>query len=416
MMSHIITEVNSKICDISCVTFKSCEGKSIQVNKYFLFLYNAFYRSILDECTDEGIVFIFEGATLDDLTLLKEQIYQKHLQCSDHSQLSEDYQKKESTEEIKDLISREYVEDGKLEDNKNDVHSRLSEDHQKSEKNEGLSTSSIESDEDGKLQNVQDAPIVESIEFKESEENGKLQDKDKYKYKSSVESLTLKCPFKCDEGPDNNWTVDTLFAHIFSRHRSEVKNNFFVSINTFIDKLSSELSSKNCAFKCEKSRNSYADLRALRIHYYRCHADDPVICSKCGESFLNSLTYSSHKMLCHLDKKTCDLCNNGKIYKNIRVHMKERHGGRKFECKVEGCKIKFKTPADLRRHTIVVHKKEKPFVCDKCGIRMAQMANLKDHRMKVHGEKYLTFKEYKEIIRSGKHNFVPKESDIPRYM
>lgn len=235
------------------------------------------------------------------------------------------------------------------------------------------------------------------------------------KDKSCVDSVTLNCPFKCNEVPDSNWTVDTLFAHIFSRHRSEVKNNFFVSINTFIDKLSSELSSKNCAFKCEKSRNSYADLRALRIHYYRCHADDPVICSKCGESFLNSLTYSDHKMLCHLDKKTCDLCNNGKIYKNIRVHMKAVHGEKKFECKVEGCKIKFLTPGDRERHVKVVHKKEKPFVCDKCGLRMAQFFNLKEHRIKVHGKGILTFKDYKEMIRSGNHTFVPKESDIPDY-
>ena len=85
MMNHINTEVSSKICDPSCVTFKACDKKSIQVNKYFLFLYNEFYRSILDECMDEGIVFIFDQATLDDLTLLREQIYQKHLQCSDHS-------------------------------------------------------------------------------------------------------------------------------------------------------------------------------------------------------------------------------------------------------------------------------------------------------------------------------------------
>ena len=367
----------------ACVTFRTWDGRSIQVNKYFLFLYNEFYRNILNECMDEDIAFIFEGATLDDLTLLKEQIYQKHLHCGAHSQLSEDHQ---INEKIRDLNRRESDEDGKLEDKKNDVLDQ-----------------------------------IDSINDTESDEDGKLQDKDKEdkvcptEDKSSADSLTLKCPFKCDEVPDNNWTVDTLFAHIFSRHRSEVKNNFFVSINTYIDKLSSELSSKNCAFKCEKSRNSYADVRALRVHYFRCHADDPVICSKCGESFLNSLTYSNHKRLCHLDKKTCDLCDNGKIYKNILVHVRNVHGEKKFECKVEGCKVKFITPGDLRRHVKVVHKKEKPFVCEKCGIRMAQFFNLREHRTKVHGEGILTFKEYKEMIRSGNHNFVPKESDIPKY-
>ena len=384
MMNHIITEVSSKICDPSCVTFKACDKKSIQVNKYFLFLYNEFYRSILDECMDEGLVFIFEGATLDDLTLLREQIYQKHLQCSDHSQLLEDHQKNEMNEDIKGLIKRESDKDGK-DENKEDTND---------------TNKATESDEDGKLQE-QDKDVLAT-----------------FKDNSSSDPLTLECPFKCDEVPDSDWTVETLFAHIFSKHWSDVKNNFFVSIDTFIDKLSSELSSKKCAFKCEKSKKVYQDLLALKTHYYRCHADEPVICSNCGDSFKNSMTYYSHTRACHVEKKTCDICNNGKTYKAtaIRVHMKAAHEEKKFECEVEGCKIRFITTADRKRHTKVVHKKEKPFVCDKCGIRMAQLFNLKDHRIKVHREGKLTFKEYKEMIRSGNHEYVPKGSEIPKYM
>ena len=96
--------------------------------------------------------------------------------------------------------------------------------------------------------------------------------------------------------------------------------------------------------------------------------------------------------------------------------MKAVHEEKKFECEVDGCKLRFITTADRKKHIKVVHKKEKPFVCDKCGIRMAQLFNLKDHRIKVHREGKLTFKEYKEMIRSGNHNFVPKESEIPIYM
>ena len=96
--------------------------------------------------------------------------------------------------------------------------------------------------------------------------------------------------------------------------------------------------------------------------------------------------------------------------------MKAVHEEKKFECEVEGCKIRFITTADRKRHTKVVHKKEKPFVCDKCGIRMAQLFNLKDHRKKVHGEGNFTFKDYKEMIRSGNHEYVPKGSEIPKYM
>ena len=162
----------------ACVTFRTWDGRSIQVNKYFLLLFNDFYRSILDECMDEDKVFIFDGATLDDLTLLKKQIYQKHLHCGDHSQLSEEYQKKESTgtEDAKDLNSRESDEDGKLKDKKSDVLDQID------------SVNDTESDKDGKLQD------------KDKEDKIRCPTKDK----SSVDSMTLKCPFKCNEVPDNN--------------------------------------------------------------------------------------------------------------------------------------------------------------------------------------------------------------------
>ena len=106
-MNHSHTSLNND--DQSCVTFKSCEGNSIQVNKYFLFLYDDFYRRILDENNDASIVFIFEGATLDELNLLREQIYQKHLQCGHHSQLSKDDRKNENNEDTNDLNSIELI-------------------------------------------------------------------------------------------------------------------------------------------------------------------------------------------------------------------------------------------------------------------------------------------------------------------
>ena len=81
--------IKSFVCsDPASVTFKSCEGKSIEVNKYFLFLYDAFYRSILNENIEESLVFIFEGASFDEIIVLRDQILQKHLQCIDHTQIS----------------------------------------------------------------------------------------------------------------------------------------------------------------------------------------------------------------------------------------------------------------------------------------------------------------------------------------
>ena len=100
----------------------------------------------------------------------------------------------------------------------------------------------------------------------------------------------------------------------------------------------------------------------------------------------------------------------------MKRHMRQAHGENKIKCNEDGCSLKFFRNADLKNHTRVVHKKEKPFVCDKCGTKMARFFNLIDHRIKVHKEINITFKEYKDMIREGHHNFISKDSKIPIYM
>ena len=342
--------------DPTCVTFKSCEGKSIEINKYFLFLYDAFYRSILDENIEEGLVFIFDGASYEELIVLRDNILQKHLQCIDHTQISN---------QKMDIEDCKITSDPSQHTSNNAPENRY---------------------QDHENRNVDD-------------------------------DLILECPFKCEDVPDSKWTPDLLFAHVFSKHDDDVKNNFYVSIDTFIDRLSSRLSSTNCAFKCEKSRHVYDDITALKNHYHRCHVEDPVICPHCGESLMNSLIYVAHiNRSCNVRvRRKCNLCD-GKTIKNLTYHMKTVHGERKVVCDVDGCSLKFVGQFDLIKHTRAVHKKEKPFVCDKCGTKMAQFANLKDHRIKVHREGNITFKEFKEMIRAGQHQFFSKETEIPSYM
>ena len=358
----MVKEISRNVCDPACITFQTCEGKSIQVNKYFLFLYDDFFRSILDENMEDSLVFIFAEASIDELVLLKEQIYQKHLQCSLPSKLLKS-QNNKNNEDQRDPKSAESCDEGKMQ----------------------------EQDKEGK-------DVLDSS-----------------KSISSADTLTMECPFKCDEIPDKEWNEDTLFAHIFSKHWNDVRNNFFVSIDNFIDRLSSKLSSTKCALNCEKSRRVYQDLVALKTHYRRCHAEeDPVICPNCGACYRNSMSYYDHTRSCH--GAECDLCNNGKKYKDIRAHMNQKHKEKTIGCDIQGCKLKFVSIGEQKVHVRVVHKKEKPFVCDKCGIRMAQIFNLKEHRIKVHREGNLTWKDYKEMIRSGQHDFVPKGSEIPTYM
>ena len=351
--------------DPACVTFKSCDGRSIEINKYFLYLYNTFYRSILEENMEESLIFIFEGATYDELILSRDQIHQKHLQCTDHSQ------------------------------------SQISEETQKiSETKADTEPSSDSTFEDPELSKPSSDSTSEEPELSE--------------HRSFDDGLVLECPFKCEYIPDSQWTSDMLFAHIYSKHVNEVKNNFYVSIKTFIERLTSKVSSKNCAcaFHC-KSGVVYTDLVQLKIHYYRCHAEEPVICSNCGEKFTNKMTYQGHTRSCHRQAKECSLC--GVKAKCIRTHMRNAHEEKRIKCPVDGCSIKFSQSRDLKIHVRVVHEKEKPFVCDTCGTKMAQFQNLKDHRKKVHRQDKITYKDYKEMIRSGQHQFLPKESEIPAY-
>ena len=338
--------------DQACVTFRSCDGRSIEINKYFLFLYDAFYRNILDANMEESLVFIFEGVSFDELIVMKDKILQKHLQCVDHSQISAE--------------------------------------------NPKIDIEECNSQSDPSPDSINDEPGVSG--------NKNLDD-----------DMILECPFKCEDIPETKWTFDLLFAHIFTKHDIEVKNNFFVSIDTFIERLTSQLSSvKICAFNCKKGY-VYSDLTALKMHYYRCHREETVICTNCGDSFRNSMTYKSHTRDCHVLKKECDLCG-GMAFKYIRLHMKHYHREKKIKCQVDGCSRSFTETQDLKKHTRIVHLKEKPFPCDICGTKMAQFINLKDHRIKVHKEHNLTYKEYKEMIRSGKHQFLPKDSELPKYM
>ena len=46
--------------------------------------------------------------------------------------------------------------------------------------------------------------------------------------KDVCENIILECPFKCEHIPEPDWTVDTLYAHIFCSHPNEVKSNILI--------------------------------------------------------------------------------------------------------------------------------------------------------------------------------------------
>ena len=343
-MSKSVDYLHKKIIGSNVVIFSTAEGENVEVNKYFLLLYDDFYRQIIWEGIEEQLVFIFDGYTLEELEQLRNTVGLKHFSCKDRCQTS---------------TNKTTLED-----------------------EAGTEALNIDS-------------IDKTVEKEKPEEE-----------------IVLECPFKCESNSEHDWTVDILYAHIFSSHFKQVKENFFVSIDTYLKKLKSKISNK-CAFNCDESKkkNEYFN---LKTHYFRCHVEEPRICGLCGETFRNLMTLKAHEAKERGEWKECSICGDGKKHKSMSEHRRYFHKPRDFKCQEGNCLKTFKLHLQLRRHILAVHKKEKSFVCDKCGTKMSRFANLSEHRLKVHGEKF-SYKEYKQLIRSGKHPSLSPDSCVPTY-
>ena len=69
----------------------------------------------------------------------------------------------------------------------------------------------------------------------------------------------------------------------------------------------------------------------------------------------------------HLLTKLYEPCTKcGKMYKNLKYHMKETHTNANLSCAHPGCNKKFKSKRNLSGHMIVVHS-EPTTVCTNCG-------------------------------------------------
>ena len=343
-MSKSVGYLHKNIFGSNVVIFSTAEGESVEVNKYFLLLYDDFYRKIVWEGIEEQLVFIFDGYTLDELEQLRNTVVLKHFKCKDPCQTS----------------SNEIT----------------------FEDDAGTGTLNIDS-------------IDKTVEEEKVDEN-----------------VVLECPYKCEANSEQEWTVDNLYAHIFSSHFKQVKENFFVSIDTFIKKLKSKISNK-CAYNCDESKkkNEYFD---LKTHYFRCHVEEPRICGFCGETFRNLMTLKAHESVERGKWRECSICQDGRKHKCLSSHLNYFHKPRDFKCQEENCSKTFKHNYELKKHIKAVHMKEKSYVCDKCGTKMSRFGNLSEHRLKVHREKF-SFQEYKQIIMTGKHPSLSADSCLPTY-
>ena len=195
--------------------------------------------------------------------------------------------------------------------------------------------------------------------------------------------------------------------------------------NHCMSKLSSDL-------KCSKCLKTFANRRNLRDHMKAMHEyqSDKVLdtpkfnCQHCGKIFSKKFNYTSH-LLRHSNEAAfqCDFEGCGKSFKRERTLHKHQlvfHEGRrerylcgqcgqvfssqsgfrthvanhvgkdyiKRNVKCHVCDKLFRCHSDMKTH-MVVHSKERPFVCSwpDCDQAFSQKASLKDH-INVHEKKY----------------------------
>ena len=74
------------IRDHTFVEFSTFNGQSLKVNRYFLQIFNGFYRDILKAHTDvDALIFYHEDMSLRDLEKFAVEINSKHENCREKS-------------------------------------------------------------------------------------------------------------------------------------------------------------------------------------------------------------------------------------------------------------------------------------------------------------------------------------------
>lgn len=162
-------------------------------------------------------------------------------------------------------------------------------------------------------------------------------------------------------------------------------------------------------FQCK-----HQHFKNLRWHYEKVHAKSSETCSHCNKKFAD---LKGHLKFLNLKKTfSCEIC--GDLFKqkaSLNRHKNVVHNFNTVPVDCPQCKKVFnwdKGESDrlLEQHIRLVHEGSKLFACEICGVKMSQYFNLDDHRKKVHGEKKIPIDAYRNMIKSGKYEFL---KDIP---
>lgn len=134
---------------------------------------------------------------------------------------------------------------------------------------------------------------------------------------------------------------------------------------------------------CLRCKTTFESLDAKKDHVHESPLCWEYICTLCGERFPTMALRDSHKIQVHGMKTKEFVCSEcPKVFTNRRVykrHFTIAHTNEYFACE---CGKKFSSQFDLKEH-IVVHTKEKSFICTVCSKPFARKNNMVQH-MSVH--------------------------------
>ena len=360
-------------CGETSIPFSTTGGIHVLINRYFLHLYNDFFRDLLEKHENlHNLVFVFDETSLEELENLQQDIHNKHLHCG--------------------------VD---LQTYSNDENDRVLQHEQE----ENIKGADLIKESSHKIICIEDGEINDKV----PEESTKVctDDSQSNEVLDTSEPVDMQCPFDCPE-PAHVWTADSLYAHLQVGHRARVDNNDIMTVKRLLGKLKSEISGK-CIF-CnfyDKKGGREETISRLKQHYRHKHIEKPGTCYHCGKVYGNEKILKEHQSKLNAEGDICQQC--GKSFKRGRGKLQQHiivvHEERKFRCEVKNCNKLFAKRLPLERHIKVVHEKNKPWICDKCGTKMAQFDNLRMHRYKVHGYKYESVQEYRSQVEAGKHPF-----------
>ena len=426
--------------DMATLMLVSKEGLNFFVNRFFLQLYDEFYYNLMVDHPNDDIALYFIEESKASIEMLVNDINYKHINCQKfinlgNSNLSSINNQKISNQNIKPENENHNRGDNANDMNDTDVISYNDESkfHQDDRENINCNIESVKLHNNGNENESQRISDVKDDDTENVNDNTDNVNKDNENVNETSQSIPssgnqekkadqyLQCPF---ESSFSTKSSDEMFAHILINHRNDIRRNYRIGIKRFLKKLENDVSD-NCVFNCQLSNTPPHEKAhySMEKHYKKFHttvidkSKTLEVCSHCDKKILRG-SMKRHLENANSEKTfSCEICGSRSKHKRgLELHMRLVHD--KVLVKCPKCEKVFNwnksiVEVKLNKHIKNVHEGFKPYVCEICGIKMSQYANLDDHRVKVHSAEKVSVIAYYEMIKSGKYDFL-KDAVIMR--